>query len=165
MSFIRNNNIPQIDEGQTLLATIKNIEYPIKPPQNSKYPQKDQIQFGLQLDDGYNFKSWIPYYEHPHQKSKLGKLCLKLIETTKQEYNTVDEALTALKEFGRILVQCNGHQEFNGQQYPILRIVVDRLPGKQTSLHDKQPLTKQQVEELIRKMKEEGHLNDDKKQE
>ena len=162
MSFIHRTLPPPVLEiGQTLPTTIIDLSYPVTSPANNKYPQRDQVQFTLQLDDGYRFKTWITYYDQPHEHSDIGTLCMTYMETTKHYPSTVDDTLDAIKEFGQVYVQCVGHNDRRDVQYPKLKLVCDRLPGTQTTMPPDIPiepkLTPKQAENLKRQLREAGY--------
>jgi hypothetical protein len=134
MSFIRRSSPPpELSIGQELEARIVDIQR-VQSPASSRFPQHNQIQFTLELDDGFRCNSWISYYDQPSDASNLGKLCDAFMRIARQTFSTVDDCLYGLKAYGRIFVICNGHREYQGKHYPKLKIVCDRLPGQQTNL-------------------------------
>ena len=105
MSFVKKATPPPaVEEGDILKAKIINISKVTSKWKDENGKPREQLKFELELDNGYRFRSWIAYYEHPSDKSKLGKLALKFMELTKQDFATVDEFLDALKRFGHIYV-------------------------------------------------------------
>jgi len=134
LPFIRESTPPpDIEEGQIIKATIKNLEAPVK----GNYGE--QVEFALALTDGFEAKAWISYYEEPSDKSKLGRLLMKLAEVTGKAYQTIPEALEALKEHGVIYVKCSGFREWEDLLLPKFTIVADKIPAK---LADATPPTK-----------------------
>lgn len=141
MSFIKKlPPPPDVKEKQILKAKINSLEFPI----DSKYKDnqgniKQQICFNCQLEDGYEFKSWMSYYERPSDGSNLGQLCLTLIGLTREEYHSVREALNILEKVSNIYVQCTGYREWQGKFYPRFKVVTTRLPPLQTELPSPTP--------------------------
>jgi len=54
----------------------------------------------------------LGYYEQPSERSDLAKLTTTLMRLQK-EYGSVDEALQALKAYGKLHLRCNGFAEMD----------------------------------------------------
>ena len=140
MSFVKKATPPPaVEEGDILKAKILNISKVTSKWKDENGNPREQLKFELELDNGYRFRSWIAYYEHPSDKSKLGKLALKFMELTKQDFATVDEFLDALKKFGHIYVSCTGFREYEEELYPNFTIVTTKLPPLQQNLTENTP--------------------------
>ena len=140
MSFVKKATPPPaVEEGDILKAKILNISKVTSKWKDENGNPREQLKFELELDNGYRFRSWIAYYEHPSDKSKLGKLALKFMELTKQDFATVDEFLDALKKFGHIYVSCTGFREYEEELYPNFAIVTTKLPPLQQNLTENTP--------------------------
>lgn len=134
---------PDIEEGDILKVTIGELER-----EEGQYGE--QVRFNFSLKEGFQGRAWISYYEKPSDRSKLGKLLIKLHEKTGVIYKTVDEALEALKDYGEIFVKVKGFREWEGQTWPKFSIVADKLPVKeeQKQFGNPKKLTKEEVEKL-----------------
>jgi hypothetical protein len=133
VTFVRRSiEPPLLEEGKVVEAEITDIEWPVEGKNGP------QVLFKLVLANGFNFKDWAAFYEEPSDRSRLGELCLTLMKMKKTEYPTLDDALKALKEYRRILVQCHGFREFRGRKFPRLKVVTDRLPYFQEKLDESQ---------------------------
>jgi len=140
LSFVKKATPPPaVEEGDILKAKILNISKVTSKWKDENGNPREQLKFELELDNGYRFRSWIAYYEHPSNKSKLGKLALKFMELTKQDFATVDEFLDALKKFGHIYVSCTGFREYEEELYPNFAIVTTKLPPLQQNLTENTP--------------------------
>jgi len=140
LSFVKKATPPPaVEEGDILKAKILNISKVTSKWKDENGNPREQLKFELELDNGYRFRSWIAYYEHPSDKSKLGKLALKFMELTKQDFTTVDEFLDALKKFGHIYVSCTGFREYEEELYPNFAIVTTKLPPLQQNLTENTP--------------------------
>jgi len=140
LSFVKKATPPPaVEEGDILKAKILNISKVTSKWKDENGNPREQLKFELELDNGYRFRSWIAYYEHPSDKSKLGKLALKFMELTKQDFATVDEFLDALKKFGHIYVSCTGFREYEEELYPNFAIVTTKLPPLQQNLTENTP--------------------------
>jgi hypothetical protein len=127
-SFIRDApEPPKISIGERVIANIKSIQ-----KVDGKYGP--QYEFQLELDNGYKSKDWITYYPEPNASSKLGQLCTTIWSNLKQ-INSPEEAMTELKNYGRIYVECTGTRNHESKQYPNLKIITTYLPLKQSPLH------------------------------
>ena len=140
MSFVKKATPPPaVEEGDILKAKIINISKVTSKWKDENGNPREQLKFELELENGYRFRSWIAYYEHPSDKSKLGKLALKFMDLTKQDFTTVDEFLDALKKFGHIYVSCTGFREYEEELYPNFAIVTTKLPPLQQNLTENTP--------------------------
>ena len=140
MSFVKKATPPPaVEEGDILKAKILNISKVTSKWKDENGNPREQLKFELELENGYRFRSWIAYYEHPSDKSKLGKLALKFMDLTKQDFTTVDEFLDALKKFGHIYVSCTGFREYEEELYPNFAIVTTKLPPLQQNLTENTP--------------------------
>jgi hypothetical protein len=166
VSFIkRATPPPSVREGDVLKARITNVSRVTSKWKDEEGNPREQLQFDLELENGYKFRSWVAYYKQPSDRSKLGKLALKFMELTGQKYNSVGEFLEALDTYGYVYVTCTGFREFEDELYPNFSIVATRLPPLQTKIEPTKPLpakkeTSQQREvtpetlEFIQKSKE-----------
>lgn len=132
MSFVKPAiEAPDVKEGQISKAKINNISKVTSQWKDSEGNLKQQLEFNLELENGYKFKFWIAFYEQPSTKSKLGKLALKFEEITKKTLSNIDEFLTNLKSFGQVFVKCKGFREYEDEIYPNFTIVTEKLPISQ----------------------------------
>lgn len=160
MSFVKESVAPpDVEEGAILKARIVDIKKVTSKWKDDQGNPKEQLQFDLELENGYKCRSWMAFYEEPSDKSKLGKLALKFTETTKKQISTVDEFLTALKEFGLVFVKCKGFREYEEELYPNFAILTDKIPApkeKQKTEDTKlEPQTKQiDARQLLTRFKE-----------
>jgi len=122
---------PNVKEGQVLKAKINSINKVTSQWKDTEGNLKQQLEFDLELENGYKFKSWVAFYEQPSAKSKLGKLALKLEEMAKKTLTNIDEFLTNLKSFGHVFVKCKGFREYEEEIYPNFTIVTEKLPISQ----------------------------------
>lgn len=135
MSFVEKAVPPlDVEEGTILKAKIINIKKVTSKWKDDAGNLKEQLQFNLEFENGYKCRSWLSFYERPSDKSKLGKLALKFTQATKKEFSTVNEFLTALKEFGFIFVKCKGFREYEEELYPNFSILTDKIPVTQQKL-------------------------------
>jgi len=103
MSFIRKTkDVPKLEIGQTLEASIVDIKYPV---QNEKFG-KENVELKCRLNNGYECRAWIGYSKEPFEKSTLATLLLSLMNATKRNLGSVDDGLNALKEYGKIYLRC-----------------------------------------------------------
>lgn len=141
MSFIRKEKPPpDVKEGEVLKAKILDIDFPLE----SKFKDKEgkpklQVRFRLQLEGGYEFPVWMPYYETPSERSSEGILCNTLMALKKTEYNTVKEAFEELRNHGYVYVKVSGFREWNEKLYPKFKIVPNKLPPLQTRIDSTTP--------------------------
>jgi hypothetical protein len=119
---------PDIKEGEILKARILDVKKVISQWKNDDGTQKEQLQFDLQLEGGYNLKTWTAYTTHPSDKSYLGKLALTFEQSTKKIYSSVDDFLTALQHYGLVYVKVKGFREYEGKLYPTFTLVSDKIP-------------------------------------
>lgn len=152
---------PDVEEGNVLKTRVIDVKKVTSQWKDDEGNPKEQLQFDLLLEDtGYKLRSWIAFYETPSDKSILGRLVLKLQETTNKQYGNVNEFLTALKEFGYVFVKCKGFREYEEEVYPNFSIVADKLPAFQEKLEktekaDKAPEPKQfDPKEILTRFKE-----------
>jgi len=128
MSFIKHSvPPPELKEGETLLATILDMRYPVE----GKY--KPQIEWQIQLDkehDKYDAKMWTTFYEEPSDKSILGRLCITYMNFAKGAYGKVSEVLEAIRRHGKIFVKVTGFREWNEKLYPKFQVNPTKLPGE-----------------------------------
>lgn len=149
MGFIKKATPPpDVKEGQILKARIVGIEKVMSKWKDDTGNLKEQLEFDLELENGYKFKSWMTFYEQPSDKSKLGRLALKFMEVTKKDSDNVEEFLSSLKHFGQLFVKVIGFRKYEEQVYPNFAVFVEKIPGFQQKLKKKQdaklePETKQ----------------------
>ena len=95
-------DIPELYVGQRVegqITSMKPSEY------TDQKGTRDQIQFDVKLiPSGYEARAWISYYPVPNPKQHIGKLYIAIQEATGKVYQTVDEAMEALREYGRIFL-------------------------------------------------------------
>ncbi len=134
MSFIRKSKEPpKLQTGETVEATILDIKYPVK----SKKFNRDNVEFRCKLNDSYECRAWVGYYEEPSDKSELAKLILTLMRITKQDFKNVKEGLEALRNYGRIFLKFTGYNQRGNLSYPKFKLVTDVLPNLQTQLEQR----------------------------
>jgi hypothetical protein len=131
---------PAVEEGDVLKAKIVDIKKVQSQWKDEEGNLREQLEFDLALENGYKVKTWMAYYEQPSERSKLGKLALKLAEVTKKDPKNIQEFLDLLKNYGWIFVKVKGFREFEEELYPNFSVVVDKLPETQPTL---EPQTKQ----------------------
>ena len=138
---------PDVEEGDVLKANIDTFK-------REKGEYGEQICFNLSFADGYKTKAWVSFYERPSERSKLGKILIKLHGKTGVAYQNIEQALDGLRNYGVIFVKVSGYREYEDQTFPKFTIVADKLPKKQqqTKVTEEQPATKQQP--LTQKTKE-----------
>mgnify|MGYP001133039817 CR=1 FL=1 len=147
MSFVKlAKEPPDVKEGEILKARITNISKGTSKWKDEQGNPKDQLEFDLELEDGYKFKSWMAFYDQPSEKSKMGKLALKLQETTGKELNNAEDFLVALKSLGQVYVKCKNFREYEDIVYPNFTILTEKMPKKQqqAKVIEEQPATSQQ---------------------
>jgi len=130
MSFLKEEApVPPLEEGDVLEAEIIDMKWPVESKyQNEDGTPRQQIELALRLQNGFEFKSWLSYYERPSIKSKLGKLCKTLMATTGVQYQSLKEFLDDLKKYGRLFVQVSGYRTWEDEEYPKFSIVSTKLP-------------------------------------
>jgi len=134
MSFIRKEKPPpDIKEGEVLLAKVLDIQYPV----TGKY--KEQAQWRIQLDNGYETSVWMAFYEKPSERSVLGQLCITFMNMTQMPFNKVGDVLEAIKKHGKIYVKCSGFREWNEKLYPKFKVVSTKLPPLQPKVEPTKP--------------------------
>ncbi len=113
---------PELRVGQRVEASIKAITQV-----TGKFGE--QLQFELELDNGYKCTAWIKFYEEPSAASALGKLGLAVMQELNEDHEAVEETVIALKKrIGRVFLECTGHREYEGSQYPKLKVVPTEFP-------------------------------------
>jgi hypothetical protein len=143
MSFVKKATPPPaVEEGDMLKAKIVDIKKVQSQWKDEEGNLREQLEFDLALEDGYKVKTWMAYYEQPSERSKLGKLALKLAEVTKKDPKNIQEFLDLLKNYGWIFVKVKGFREFEEELYPNFTIVVDKLP--QAKVETKEPVPQTQ---------------------
>lgn len=114
---------PELKQDERLEATILGLKYPVQ----GQYGE--QIEFQLQLQGGYKFRAWMRYYEKPKPKSSLYQLSAAFMGATDYwGYDTVDDFLRGLRNYGKVFVCVDGFREYQGLDYPKLKVVVDSMP-------------------------------------
>jgi hypothetical protein len=135
VSFIKKSAPPpECEEGDVFKARILDISKVTSQWKNDDGSIKEQLKFEIELENGYNALTWMPYYEHPGEKSSFGKLILKLVAATKQDVTNATDAIKALKEFGWIFVKVKSFREYEDETYPNFAVVSDKLPGTQQEI-------------------------------
>ena len=130
MSFIKKyEDQPKFEVGQTVKASIIDLKYPIK----GQF-EKENIEVKCQLETGYICRAWITYYREPYEKSTIANLLTTLMKTVNMNFGSVDEALDALKSYGKIFLRCIGFRKTGIFDYPKFKVVTDILPSVQASL-------------------------------
>ena len=119
---------PAVEEGDMLKAKIVDIKKVTSQWKDEEGNLREQLEFELELENGYKVKSWMAFYEQPSEKSKLGKLVLKLAEATKKDIKSIQEFLSLLKSFGWIFIRVKGFREYEEELYPNFAIVTEKIP-------------------------------------
>jgi hypothetical protein len=119
---------PAVKENEILKAKITGISKGTSKWKDQNGNPREQLEFSLEFQGGYKCKSWIAFYQKPSDKSKMGKLALRLQEATKTELKNADDFLETLKEYRQVFVKCKGFREYEGELYPNFSIVADKLP-------------------------------------
>jgi len=123
MSFIKKSVAPpDIKEGEVLKAKILEMTF----PKEGKYGL--QIEWSVELENGYRTRLWTKYYKEPSDLSILGRLCLTYLEATKAVFNSVNEVLEEIRRHGKVNVLCKGFREANGTLYPKFQISASKIP-------------------------------------
>jgi len=149
MSFVKKGvPPPDVEEGAVLKAQIVDIKQVTSQWKDDQGNPKEQLEFDLQLDNGYAFRSWMAFYVSPSDKSRLGKLATKFVETTRKQCTTVDQFIIALKEFGVIFVKCTGFREYEEELYPNFSILVEKIPLEQKKLSEPAPTIEEAMNPL-----------------
>jgi len=140
MSFVKKGvPPPDVEEGAILRAQIVDIKQVTSQWKDDQGNPKEQLEFDLQLENGYAFRSWMAFYISPSDKSRLGKLATNFVKTTKKQCTTVDQFITTLKEYGALFVKCTGFREYEEEMYPNFAIVVEKIPVEQKKLNEPTP--------------------------
>lgn len=130
-------DIPQLTVGQRLETLITSM---IPSTFGTGEEARDQLQFDVKLvPGGYEARGWISYYKIPNPKQKIGKLYLAIQRITGKTYQNVDEAMSALREYGRIYFEVTGSRKVGETTYPKFAIVGETLPGEQVGTSITQP--------------------------
>jgi len=119
---------PAVEEGDMLKAKIVDIKKVTSQWKDEEGNLREQLEFELELENGYKVKSWMAFYEQPSEKSKLGKLVLKLAEATKKDIKSIQEFLSLLKSFGWIFIRVKGFREYEEELYPNFAIATEKIP-------------------------------------
>jgi len=131
MSFVKPATPPpDIKEGETQTAKINSIKIVKSKWKDDEGNEREQLEFDLELENGFKCKSWMAYYEQPSDKSKLGKLALALESRLKTKLENINQFLDALKNYGLIYVRCKGYREYEDEIYPNFNIVSEMIPEK-----------------------------------
>lgn len=129
LSFVKKAQPPpEVEEGDILEAKILTVQKVTSQWKDNEGNPREQLQFDLELDNGYKFKSWMAFYEQPSDRSKMGKLALKLQDATGKTISNPEQFLSMLKEHGRLYVSCEGFREYEGDVYPNFSIVASKIP-------------------------------------
>jgi len=129
LSFVKKATPPPaVEEGDMLKAKIVDIKKVTSQWKDEEGNLREQLEFELELENGYKVKSWMAYYEQPSEKSKLGKLVLKLAEATKKDIKNIQEFLSLLKSFSWIFIRVKGFREYEEELYPNFAIVTEKIP-------------------------------------
>jgi hypothetical protein len=129
LSFVKKATPPPaVEEGDMLKAKIIDIKKVTSQWKDEEGNLREQLEFELELENGYKVKSWMAFYEQPSEKSKLGKLVLKLAEATKKDIKNIQEFLSLLKSFGWIFIRVKGFREYEEELYPNFAIVTEKIP-------------------------------------
>jgi hypothetical protein len=117
-----------IKEGQIVIAKIVSINKVVSQWKDDEGNPREQLEFNLELDGGYRFKTWATFYQQPTEKTKIGKLALTLEKTTGKKLNNIEEFLTVLKSYNQVFAKCTGYREYEEEVFPNFTIVTDKLP-------------------------------------
>jgi hypothetical protein len=129
LSFVKKATPPPaVEEGDMLKAKIIDIKKVTSQWKDEEGNLREQLEFELELENGYKVKSWMAFYEQPSEKSKLGKLVLKLAEATKKDIKNIQEFLSLLKSFGWIFIKVKGFREYEEELYPNFAVVTEKIP-------------------------------------
>ena len=133
---------PETPQGETpQLALGQQLEIKIQSIEKVSGQYGDQLQIDGALESGWNARAWIKYYAVPAPNQYLGKLCLAIERVTGQTFSSVEQAVNALKSYGRIYLRVSGFRTYEGKQYPKFAVFADILPGEQASAPSYQPPT------------------------
>jgi len=120
--------IPEFYVGQKLEGEIVSMT---PSTFNADTGPRDQIQFDVKLKPtGYEARAWISYYKLPNPKQKIGQLYLATQRITGNVYQNVDEAMEALKTYGRIFFEMTGFRAVGSTSYPKFVVIANMLPGE-----------------------------------
>lgn len=125
---------PETPQGETPQLTIgQQLEVKIQSIEKVSGQYGDQLQIDGALESGWNARAWIKYYAVPAPNQYLGKLCLAIERVTGQTFSSVEQAINALKSYGRIYLKVSGFRTYEGKQYPKFAVFPEFLPGEQAS--------------------------------
>lgn len=125
---------PETPQGETPKLTLgEQLETKIQSIEKVSGQYGDQYQIDSALDSGWNARAWIKYYAVPAPNQHLGKLCLAIERVTGQTFSSVEQAVNALKSYGRIYLKVSGFRTFEGKEYPKFAVFPDILPGEEAS--------------------------------
>ena len=123
---------PETPQGETpQLALGQQLEIKIQSIEKVSGQYGDQLQIDGALDTGWNARAWIKYYAVPAPNQYLGKLCLAIERVTGQTFSSVEQAINALRSYGRIYLRVSGFRTYEGKEYPKFSVFADTLPGEQ----------------------------------
>jgi len=129
MSFVKPATPPpDIEEGQIEKAKIISIKKVASKWKDGEGNEREQLEFDLELENGFKCKSWMAYYEQPSDKSKLGKLALALENKLKIKLENINQFLDALRKYRIVFVRCKSFREYEDEMYPNFSIVSEMLP-------------------------------------
>jgi hypothetical protein len=130
LSFLKEEApVPDVEEGDVLESEIVDMKWPVESKyQNEDGTPRQQIELTLRLQTGFEFKSWLAFYERPSTKSKLGKLCQTLMGVTGIQYKSIKEFLDDLNKHGRVYVQVSGYRTWEDEEYPKFSVLSTKLP-------------------------------------
>jgi len=119
---------PNVKENEIVKAKITAISKGTSKWKDPSGNPREQLEFNLEFQDGYKCKSWIAFYQKPSDRSKMGKLALRLQEATGKELKDAEEFLETLKSYGQVFLKCKGFREYEGELYPNFSVVTEKLP-------------------------------------
>ena len=123
---------PETPQGETpQLALGQQLEIKIQSIEKVSGQYGDQLQIDGALDTGWNARAWIKYYAVPAPNQYLGKLCLAIERVTGQTFSSVEQAINALRSYGRIYLRVSGFRTYEDKEYPKFSVFADTLPGEQ----------------------------------
>jgi len=121
--------IPEFYVGQRIEAKI--VSMSPSTYTNDKGEERAQIQFDVKLEPTeYEARSWISYYKIPNPKQKIGQLYLAIQRVTGKTYQNADEAMEALKNYGKIFFEMTGYRSVGNTSYPKFAVIANMLPGE-----------------------------------
>jgi len=122
-------DIPTFNVGERVEAKIDSIE-------ETTGDYGKQFQFNTTLASSYPVKAWVKYYAVPQPNQYLGKLCLAIERVNKQSYASINDAINALKNYGKIFLEAKNPKQVTGtdgvtRTYPRFGVWPELLPGEQ----------------------------------